>query len=79
MKAFIYYGCITVPMCDTLSPKLISSEIRVKGGDSLCEGQGLMASDWEETFRSWSKPSSDSEQEKCENAERMIREAIMEN
>lgn len=38
-----------------------------------------MARDWEQTFRNWSKPSSDTEQEKCENAERMIREAITEN
>ena len=38
-----------------------------------------MASDWEDTFRSWSKPSSETEQEKCDNAERMIREAIAEH
>ncbi|QDE72555.1 hypothetical protein BHS09_22215 [Myxococcus xanthus] len=35
--------------------------------------------DWESTFRLWSKPSSDTEQEKCENAERMIREALDES
>jgi hypothetical protein len=35
-----------------------------------------MARDWEETFRSWSKPSSDTEEEKCDNAERMIKESI---
>ncbi len=32
--------------------------------------------DWEETFRSWSKPPNDTEQQKMENAERMIRDAI---
>jgi hypothetical protein len=31
---------------------------------------------WEETFRRWSKPSSDTEQSKMENAEAMIRAAI---
>jgi hypothetical protein len=35
-----------------------------------------MARDWESTFRDWSKPSSDTEEQKCENAERMIRDAI---
>lgn len=35
--------------------------------------------DWEATFRDWKKPSSDSEQERCANAERMIREAIEES
>lgn len=38
-----------------------------------------MARDWERTFREWSKPSSDTEQAKCENAERMIRDAISES
>lgn len=36
----------------------------------------MAAADWEQTFRNWSKPSSDSECEKQENAERMIGEAI---
>jgi hypothetical protein len=35
-----------------------------------------LATDWEQTFRSWSKPSSDNECEKQENAERMIADAI---
>jgi len=35
-----------------------------------------MSSDWEETFRAWSKPSSATEQQRADNAERMIREAI---
>lgn len=35
-----------------------------------------MVTDWESTFRQWSKPSSDTEQAKQENAERMIRDAI---
>ncbi len=35
-----------------------------------------MAIDWEQTFRNWSKPSSDNEAEKQENALRMIRDAI---
>ena len=35
-----------------------------------------MATDWEQTFRNWSKPSSDSECEKQENAERMIGDAV---
>jgi hypothetical protein len=35
-----------------------------------------MGVDWEETFRRWSKPSSDTEQTKMDNAESMIRAAI---
>jgi len=42
-------------------------------------GKDLMAQDWEQTFRSWSKPSSDTEQEKADNAEKMIRTAITES
>src|SRR5438046_1494244 len=38
-----------------------------------------MTRDWEATFREWSKPSSDTEQQKYENAERMIRDAIKES
>jgi hypothetical protein len=35
-----------------------------------------VATDWEETFRRWSKPSSETEQAKSDNAESMIRAAI---
>ena len=35
-----------------------------------------MSTDWEQTFRNWSKPSSDHECEKQERAERMVGEAI---
>lgn len=35
-----------------------------------------MARDWEATFRSWGQAPSQTEQEKCENAERAIRKAI---
>lgn len=35
-----------------------------------------MATDWEQMFRNWSKPSSDDECEKQENAERMVGDAI---
>ncbi len=35
-----------------------------------------MSSDWENIFRNWAKPSSDTEQQKCDNANRMIRDAI---
>lgn len=35
-----------------------------------------MATDWEQTFRNWSKPSSDDECEKQANVERMIGDAI---
>jgi len=35
-----------------------------------------MNKDWETTFRSWSKPPSETEQERCDNTERMIRDAI---
>jgi hypothetical protein len=35
-----------------------------------------VATDWEATFRSWSKPSSETEQNKSDNAESMIRAAI---
>ena len=38
-----------------------------------------MTRDWEATFRDWSKPSSDTEQQKYENAERMIRDAVTES
>jgi len=38
-----------------------------------------MNNNWETIFREWSKPASDTEQEKCENAERMIRVAIKES
>jgi hypothetical protein len=37
-----------------------------------------MARDWEQQFRTWSKPSSDTEAEKQENAEKKICEAIAE-
>jgi len=36
----------------------------------------MVGVDWEETFRRWSKPSSDTEAAKMENAESMIRAAI---
>lgn len=32
--------------------------------------------DWEATFRSWSRPPSDTEDERCENASRMVRDAL---
>lgn len=35
-----------------------------------------MARDWESTFRSWAKPPGKTEQEKCQNAERAIRNAM---
>src|SRR5688572_17535042 len=35
-----------------------------------------MGRDWESTFKSWSRSLSATEDEKCENAERMIRDAI---
>lgn len=38
-----------------------------------------MSRDWEQTFRNWSKPSSDTEQQKAENAECMICDAIAES
>ena len=38
-----------------------------------------MARDWAATFDSWAKPVSDTENEKCERAERMIRAAIGES
>jgi len=38
-----------------------------------------MARDWESTFRTWAKPSSDTEAAKSENAESMIRAAIGES
>ena len=34
------------------------------------------ARDWETTFRSWARPPSDTEDERCENAVRMIKDAI---
>jgi hypothetical protein len=45
-------------------------------------GYGLFAAtppagrDWEATFRGWAKPPSDTEDERCENASRMIRDAL---
>src|SRR5688500_7898013 len=38
-----------------------------------------MSRDWEQTFRVWSKPSSDTEAARAENAERMIRDAVRES
>lgn len=38
-----------------------------------------MERDWESIFRLWSKPSSDTEEEKCTNTEKMIRAAISES
>lgn len=38
-----------------------------------------MATDWESTFTAWTKPSSDTEAAKSENAERMIKDAIAEH
>jgi hypothetical protein len=38
-----------------------------------------MSRDWEETFRRWKEPSSENEGQKCQNAERMIRDAIQED
>lgn len=35
-----------------------------------------MNKDWENIFRNWAKPPSETEQERCDNAERMIRDAI---
>lgn len=38
-----------------------------------------MSRDWEDTFRRWKEPSSDTEEQKCKNAEDMIRSAIMDD
>ena len=38
-----------------------------------------MPRDWEQLFRNWSAPSSDTEEAKCDNATRMIREAVSEH
>lgn len=35
-----------------------------------------MSTDWESTFQSWARPPSDTEQTRCENAERAIQKAI---
>lgn len=35
-----------------------------------------MSRDWEQTIKAWSKPASDTEEQKCTNAENMIRAAI---
>ncbi|MFD0672653.1 nucleotidyltransferase [Cohnella sp. GCM10027633] len=35
-----------------------------------------MARDWNQTFNSWTKPASDTEEDKCANAETMIKDAI---
>ena len=35
-----------------------------------------MANNWEDTFRTWAKPPGKTEQDRCENAERAIRNAI---
>lgn len=35
-----------------------------------------MSRDWESTFRSWKEPLSDTAEQKCQNAERMIKDAI---
>jgi hypothetical protein len=38
-----------------------------------------MVRDWESTFREWSKPPSNTEEERCNNTEKMIRAAIAES
>lgn len=38
-----------------------------------------MNSGWENIFKTWAKPSSDTEQQKCDNSVRMIRDAINNN
>lgn len=38
-----------------------------------------MTRDWENTFRAWTKPSSETEQQKCENVESMICSAVKES
>ena len=38
-----------------------------------------MNKDWETIFRAWSKPPSQSEQERSDNAESMVRDAIEED
>jgi hypothetical protein len=38
--------------------------------------EGVMATNWEETFRFWGRSPSETERTKCENAERAIRKAI---
>jgi len=38
-----------------------------------------MNKNWEAVFRSWTKPSTDTEQQKCDNAVRMVRESINED
>jgi len=38
-----------------------------------------MRSEWEEKFKKWKKPPSDTEESKCANAERLIKEAIEEH
>lgn len=43
------------------------------------EFKGRLKVDWERIFRDWSKPSSDTEDQKAQNVERMIRAAISEN
>jgi predicted nucleotidyltransferase len=35
--------------------------------------------DWEQTFRDWSKPPSDTEEQRCDNAVQMVRDAIKED
>lgn len=39
----------------------------------------MTGKDWDQIFRNWSAPSSDTEETKCHNAERMIRDAIRES
>ena len=38
-----------------------------------------MSRNWEDTFRSWASPSSDTEDQKCQNAEKMVKAAIQED
>ena len=38
-----------------------------------------MSRDWENTFSSWGQPPSQTERDKCENAERAVRKAIAES
>ncbi len=48
------------------------SDQRKSGGNSMFEFKSSL----EDTFQSWAKPASESEEEKCENAIRMIKDAL---
>ena len=53
--------------------RALAGGIQGVGGVSSTSGGSEMSRDWKQTFRDWSKPGSETEQERCANAEWIIK------